>query len=356
MRSIGLALASAAAVACTILHVSSAAASPSQPPAIPWNLPAIPSTVPGLPNLAPQLQQLQQAVASCPTVEVAPNVRIPVCVNGGIPTPPAGTLIPEAWLPSIPIAPAVDLRTRGLDGPVMNQQQTGVCYAFALSDVLDNSLRRQGRVDSLSPLHVIVSNSYEDMFGETRPEPLASEGAWPYDPIEACKLKQSKDVCESTYGVTSGSWRSDPHVVIERARARSIGYATAQKATRIAKANAPDGIAHAIASGRAVLLNIGIDTNAWGFSNVRDGRLRDYEVADRGAHSVAVVAYRTTVTGREFLLHNSWGATWGDNGYVWVTEAGLRKHFVEAYLVEATVGAPQPPAPTPARPPLWSER
>src|SRR5262249_35884589 len=148
---------------------------------------------------------------SCPTIEVAPGVFIPICPNA-LPKPPPGFTFPEAVLPPPSVfVPSVDLRVQGLDGPVKSQEQTGVCYAFALSDALENSLRRQGRRDVLSPLHIIASGVWHDMWRSQPSEVIGTESAWPYDPIKACKFKEpGSDTCEQAYGVSTNSWRSDP--------------------------------------------------------------------------------------------------------------------------------------------------
>jgi C1A family cysteine protease len=305
-------------------------------------LPTVPGIdVPGLLQQAPGLLQQAQQVASCPTIEVAPNVRIPVCPNV-IPKPPPGVVLPEWTFPAIAVPSAVDLRTRGLDGPVMNQQQTGVCYAFAITDVLDNSMRRQGRGDTLSPLHLVAAGGYSSLFSGPG-EALDQENAWPYDPRKACEFKTGSDTCEGYYHVRTNSWQSDPQLVVERNRAKTMGVATIQKATTITR-DPINGIVNALAGGRSIYLVIGIDSAAWGYSGVRDGMLKDYGVADRGDHAVAIVGYRWVGLERQFLLHNSWGTDWGDHGFVWIGEGNLKRHFSSAYLVDAIPGASATPA------------
>ena len=334
MRSLGVAV---AAVASTFLFTSSAHAQPT----------------PGWPNpndIANALQQAAQAAqqgqppaTGCPTIEVGPNVRIPMCPNS-FPKPPPGIVLPETIFPQMVPASFVDLRTRNLDGPVLNQQQTGVCYAFAITDVLDNSLRRQGRGDVLSPLHFVSMGGYNTIFQPTN-EALDPEASWPYDPRKACKFEKGRDACEQAYGLQTDSWRSDPQLVAERDRARTTGVATIRPATTITR-DPMNGMANALTQGRAVYLVLGIDSTAWSYSNARGGLLHDYGVADRGDHAVAVVGYRYAGE-RQFLLHNSWGTDWGDRGFVWITESNLRRHFTSAYLLEATPGGGLPTVPTP---------
>ncbi len=54
---------------------------------------------------------------------------------------------------------------------------------------------------------------------------------------------------------------------------------------------------------------------------------------DGGFHAMAVVGYRTD-TG-EFLLRNSWGQSWGQQGHAWIAMAFVDSHAIEAWVVEA---------------------
>ena len=48
-----------------------------------------------------------------------------------------------------------------------------------------------------------------------------------------------------------------------------------------------------------------------------------------------LAGYVTFPKGAYFLMHNSWGNQWGDEGYAWVHEATLQKNVREAYVVDA---------------------
>lgn len=49
----------------------------------------------------------------------------------------------------------------------------------------------------------------------------------------------------------------------------------------------------------------------------------------RGGHAVAVVGY----TADRFIIRNSWGTGWGDDGYAYASNAYAKKAFTEAYGV-----------------------
>lgn len=337
-------------VACGALLLSNAAR--AEPNA--WPFPPLQPGANGLPQLpAIDVGALLTAVSSCPPVEIAPGVYVPIPCANALPKPPIDA--PSIDLSSPALAPlAVDLRARGLDGPVKDQAQTGVCYAFALTTGLEASLRRQGRGDVLSPLHVVAAGAWDDLWRTKPTEAITAESVWPYDPIKACRFEHGSDACERAYGVSTGSWQGDPILVAERARARSMGVAFTGRAQRL-KGDVVGSIVAALASGRPVNADIGIDTRSWGWRGVQGGVLPEYERADRGGHAVVLVGYRATPAGRQFLIHNSWGPRWGEGGYAWMSEAGLRKHILEAYLVDATIAgglAPVPPPAPPGAPPV----
>ena len=203
------------------LFASSSALAQTAPPFALPPLPAPPTVFAPPPSLAPWLQSAASAAAqatSCPPVEIAPNVFVPVCAEVFAKPPPG---LPEIVLPPSPTAPpAMDLRALGLDGPIKDQKQTGVCWAFALTTALESSLRAQRRGEVLSPLHVVAAGTYGDAIGGRMREPITLEASWPYDPRKACKFEKGRDACEQAYGLQTDSWRSDPQLVAERDRAQ----------------------------------------------------------------------------------------------------------------------------------------
>ena len=60
--------------------------------------------------------------------------------------------------------------------------------------------------------------------------------------------------------------------------------------------------------------------------------------AAKGAHGLVVVGYDDDMGG--FLLYNSWGTKWGDNGTMWISYETFHEQVSEAYVVE---GLPPPP-------------
>jgi len=281
----------------------------------------------------------QRAQASCPAVEVAPGVTIAIPCPSALPQAPPNVPYVD-MLPSLLVPPAFDLRTIGRDGPVKDQQQTGVCYAFAMTTVMEDDLRRNGRTDVIAPLHIVAADAWQDLWRAQPREAITTENVWPYDPVKACRFMKDSDSCEESYGVRTNSWSADPRLVIERERARQSGVAFVGHAKAFKKGDFVS-IVSTLAQGRAIYISIDIDSAAWGWRGIKNGVLSEYDRADRGGHGVALVGYRTVGLSRQFLIHNSWGPKWGDGGYAWISEDGLRKHLLDAYLIETTLASPQ---------------
>jgi hypothetical protein len=258
----------------------------------------------------------------------------------------------------------VDLRESGLDGPIQNQQLVGVCWTFAASTVMENSLRRAGKGDLVAPMHILATSIFDEMWQKnSSTTAVTSEGAWPYDPVKACQLTTQPDEdCGLYYKVQAGSWKDNPELVTEKSSADKRGvYHMLHGRVLQLGTGLPAAVAAAIAKGSAVFVGIKIDVDVWS-NQVKGGKIADW-VNPGGGHAVALVGYRATLTGREFLVHNSWGADWGDGGYAWVSDRMLIAFAEEALLFDADGGsvplkpaasantpAPVPSASTPATP------
>ncbi|MCA9640798.1 MAG: hypothetical protein KC492_08880 [Myxococcales bacterium] len=226
---------------------------------------------------------------------------------------------------------SVDLRERGLDGPVRDQGQVGVCWSMAMSGVADNALRRAGQSEDASPLHLIANRAYERLYTSGQSEGFTREPVWRYDARSACKLKDyGNDDCGDKLGVTQGSWSRDPKLV------RAKRYANAHPFLRLADAESLSGtdeIATALAQGRAAYLDLYIDQAVWSCRVMSGGRIPNY-TSRSAAHAVTVVGYREGASGREFLIKNSWGTQWGNAGYGWLQERTLQRNFRDAFVFE----------------------
>jgi hypothetical protein len=247
-----------------------------------------------------------------------------------------GGSFPNGTLPGGAVPAEVDLR--GFDGPVRDQGQVGVCWAHALSSVMDNGARRAGFAGTvMSALHVIAVDAWDDLWRGDDSDGLTVEQLWPYDGRKACAFNDNpREVwCQEHYGVTPGSWRSDPRLVAEKAAADGSHqyrfYDVHHLESRPANT---EQVALVLASGHALWAELDFNRAAWSYSELQDGVFSDYEVDRDYGHAVQLTGYRAVGGERQFLIKNSWGTDWGHGGYAWMSESLLRKHLMQAFYLD----------------------
>ena len=76
-----------------------------------------------------------------------------------------------------------------------------------------------------------------------------------------------------------------------------------------------------------ILTRLNVD-DTWDNATKAKGVLRTYHPqTTRGGHAVALVGYTST----RFIVRNSWGLAWGDQGFAYATNAYAKAAFDEAY-------------------------
>jgi len=369
--------------------VIAAPTGPATPPPAPSSIFGIP--IPQLPYWSPQrvlvlpssgdpinMQVLTQLLASaggrqCGPQEVAPGQYVKldchpyaqvVSAVRDVFDPAKLALLAQGQLHVTPQTPAptpsngqnqpggmpssVDHRSLQLEGPVKDQGLVGDCSAFSLSSVIDNAIIRMRRVDVVSPQHIWAHYGSSDMgsAGDSNlNKPITVNQIWPYSAKQACELvRDSTDECGRLLGVQAGSAASDATLQAQYQRAEASGYYRVTSIDRITQKPSinTDAIAAVLASGADVWCGFDVDAASWKNTGHVDNVLRDWSSTNAG-HAVALAGYRPTPggTGRQFLVHNSWGGAWGDHGFAWVNESMLRQHLQIAYKV--TVIDPRTP-------------
>ncbi|HLK36395.1 MAG TPA: C1 family peptidase [Polyangiaceae bacterium] len=266
---------------------------------------------------------------------------------GPAPRPgPAPTPSPPQTLPA-----AVDHRQQGTEGPIKDQQLVGACTAFSLSSVMDNAIRRLNASDVVSAMHIWSRYADPTMpSAEARNEgrPLSIWVDYPYDERTACRMESQDDGCAELLlpPVQVNSAASDPGIQAQIRNADSRGRYTIAEIDQIDPID-PNVLAVDIATGKDIWFAMGVSQDAWTSPLVQATATVPDWITEDGGHAVALAGYRTTPVGRQFLVHNSWGTSWGDGGYAWVSEAMLRSHGQYAYTVKVVDRAAPPPPPTP---------
>lgn len=239
----------------------------------------------------------------------------------------------------------VDHRGEALEGPIKNQGYVGSCTAFALSATLDNAIRRAGLQEASSPSHIWSFYAVPKMSaaGDTNlGQSITSWTNWPYSGKEACKMSSPQyEDCGDVYGVRPGTARQDSAYVANLNKATQSGNFKIGAIEQL-KTLPPDmdELQATLASGADLWIAMKIDGSK--FSKLNNYVIPDWTTAQiSGGHAMSMAGYRVLANGkREFLLHNSWGTSWGDQGYAWVSEKMVQTMMHYAFRVKMEGQAP----------------
>ncbi len=214
------------------------------------------------------------------------------------------------------IVVSVDLRARF--GPARNQGPRPTCMAFAASDAhaglrtgweplsceyaFYQAQRRAGRPPSIGAL---LSSMLEALREDGQPK----EGGWPY--LAATQ-------------VDAASWRPPTE----------IGALFGRNGKKVV--HGLDRVIGELDQGRPVMILLILSRAFYARhpQGVVDPPIDEAPEPQR-RHAVIAVGYGTVDGQRSLLIRNSWGLTWGDAGYGWLTERFLiPRMFAAALLLE----------------------
>jgi hypothetical protein len=341
---------------CLVLPVAARGQSQPAPQPAPWQAAATSFWNMSYEQLRPLIAQLPCPLPGLPP-EIARYVDCSVLR-------PISETTPYQPIPApMGMTGGVDHRAQGLVGQVRDQGETGSCSANAIASLIDTFVLKRGLgAQRASALHIFaiyehtaVKGATDDNIGNLKKVAgVTSEAVWPYDPIKACRVALGAAVsgCDTAYGVQAGSAYTDPTLVAERLRADATPLYRVAGLEVIADAPERDAeIMKLLAAGEAVYLSVDMAIN-WSIAGPGGfhGEVLPPPQAYYGSHALLAQGYRTTPTGVQFLVQNSWGTNWGQSGFVWIPEDIFKSRVRAVYRIH--VDAASPSAQVPAPPPV----
>ena len=199
---------------------------------------------------------------------------------------------------TVKAADSCDWRTKNVVNPIKDQAQCGSCWAFSAITALESQWAIQGNeLLSLSEQNLVDCVSY--CYG--------CNGGWPSSAYEYVKLQQGGQFnLESDYAYTGvdGSCKFSQY----KAYARVKDYVSVE-------AYSEDDLAAKVSS--LGVASICIDASNWSFQLYTSGIYDESRCSGYSLdHAVACVGYGTENSTDYWIVRNSWGTSWGEQGYI----------------------------------------
>jgi hypothetical protein len=204
-------------------------------------------------------------------------------------------------LPTANLPASVDWRTQNAVTPVKNQQQCGSCWAFSTTGALEGIYAiTTGNLLSFSEQQLVDCS---ESFGN-----YGCNGGWPYDAIEY--VQQNGAELESEYPYTAETDSCDYD------KTDAVFYDGGYQSVT---PNSPSQLQAAIVQQPISVL---IEADQPVFQFYTSGILNDPSCGTNIDHAVLAVGY-DSLNGQDYwIVKNSWGASWGNQGYVWIANTG----------------------------------
>jgi len=233
-----------------------------------------------------------------------------------------------------PVADAMDWTTKGAVTPVKDQQRCGSCWAFSTTGSMEGAYQiSTGKLLSFSEEDLVQCDHNGDQG--------CSGGLMD----NAFEWIQSNGICtEDAYPYTSGSGVTGTCKKTCTPVATNTGH-------HDVPAKDEDALKSAVAVGP---VSVAIEADKSAFQLYSSGVLDSSSCGTNLDHGVLVVGYGTDSGKDYWKVKNSWGATWGEEGYIRMVKGknmcGISQQASYPTGVKAMGPAPPSPSPTPPSP------
>jgi len=230
---------------------------------------------------------------------------------------------------------SVDWRSLGAVTPVKDQGQCGSCWAFSTTGVLEGAWAAGGHgLQSLSEQHLVSCDNSDGNLG--------CGGGWPYKAVDF--VRDNGIDTETSYPYTSSSGTSGS------CSSSSRTVADIQVSSHVIIDSDEDQIAAWVAKNGPVSISIDAMSSIWWSYT---GGIVDGCCNHDPDHAVLVAGFGEENGQKYWLVKNSWGESWGEQGYIRL-ERGSNQCGITYQPVGVVIsGAPSPvppPSPSPVPP------
>jgi C1A family cysteine protease len=209
----------------------------------------------------------------------------------------------------VPRAKAVDWRSQGVLTPTKDQGQCGSCWAFSATAAIESFAKIAGKpLTVLAPQQIVSCDKVDG----------GCQGGWPHNAYDYVKGAGGMET-ENAYPYTSGRTGQTGNCQFDRSK---IAY-TLTGYTSVAQ-----GESHLESALNVGPVSVCVDANNW--SSYRGGILSS---CGRSVdHCVQAVAY----TADYWVIRNSWGSGWGEDGGFMRIKRGSDLCLISDYVTYPT--------------------
>lgn len=220
-----------------------------------------------------------------------------------------------------PAAPPASVDLRAAWWNIGNQEDTGSCVGWASTDgVVRYHMVKAGKIGKpglLSPRCTWMASKETDEF-TSRPETfIEGVGTSLKAAMEILRKYGSVPEAMLPFHISTKMYTGDDNTFFATAASRRV-------ASYFNLAKNLNNWRSWLASHGPILAGLNVDAT-WDNATATHGILDTFQPkTTRGGHAVCIVGYTSD---KRFIIRNSWGTAWGDQGFAYASEAYIKEGF-----------------------------